>query len=57
MRNMFGGRWISMMGIPPLTFLFIPLIFITMFVQRSKVAKRRRRLGPDAPEAIVGSWL
>ena len=57
MRKMFGGRWISMMGIPPLTFLFIPLIFVTMFVQRAKVAKRRKRLGQNAPEAIVGSWL
>jgi multidrug efflux pump len=57
MRKMYGGTWISMLGIPPLTLLFIPLMFITMFVQRSKVAKRRRRLGPNAPEAIVGSWL
>ena len=57
MRKMYGGTWISMLGIPPFTLLFIPLIFITMFVQRSKVARRRRRLGPDAPEAIVGSWL
>jgi multidrug efflux pump len=57
MRKMYGGKWISMLGIPPLTILFIVLMFITVFVQRGKVARRRRRLGPNAPEAIVGSWL
>jgi multidrug efflux pump len=57
MRKMYGGKWISMLGIPPLTFIFIPLMFITVFVHNRKVARRRRRLGPNAPEAIVGSWL
>jgi multidrug efflux pump subunit AcrB len=57
MQKMYGGKWISMLGIPPLTIIFIPLMFVTMFVQRAKVTKRRRRLGPNAPEAIVGSWL
>ena len=32
-------------------------MFITVLVHNRKVAKRRRRLGPDAPKAIVGSWL
>ncbi|MBS1932635.1 MAG: efflux RND transporter permease subunit, partial [Bacteroidetes bacterium] len=57
MRKMYGGTWISMLGIPPLTILFIPLMFITMFVHRAKVARRRKKLGPGAPEALVGSWL
>ncbi len=29
MRRHYGGRWISFMGIPPLTLLFIPLMIIT----------------------------
>jgi multidrug efflux pump subunit AcrB len=57
MQKMYGGKWISMLGIPPLTILFIPLMFVTVFVQRAKVAKRRKRLGPGAPKEIVGSWL
>jgi multidrug efflux pump len=57
MQKMYGGKWISVLGIPPLTLLFIPLMFITIFVHLAKVAKRRRRLGHGAPEEIVGSWL
>ncbi|MBS1916322.1 MAG: efflux RND transporter permease subunit [Bacteroidetes bacterium] len=57
MRRMYGGTWISMLGIPPFTILFIPLMFITMFVHRAKVARRRKKLGQGAPEALVGSWL
>jgi multidrug efflux pump len=57
MQKMYGGKWISVLGIPPLTLLFIPLMFITVFVHLAKVAKRRRRLGAGAPKEIVGSWL
>ncbi len=58
MRRMYGGKWISMMGIPPLTFLFIPLILVSTYVQRRKVSKRRRRADPKTTnEAFVGSWF
>jgi multidrug efflux pump len=57
MRRMYGGTWISMLGIPPLTLIFIPLMFITVFIHNRKVTKRKRRLGPNAPAALVGSWL
>jgi multidrug efflux pump len=58
MRRMYGGKWISMMGIPPLTFLFIPLILVSTYVQRRKVSKRRRRVDPKTTnEAFVGSWF
>jgi ABC-type Fe3+ transport system permease subunit len=43
MRNMYGGKWVSMMGIPPLTLVFLPMVFATMIRQRMKVARRRRR--------------
>ena len=57
MRNMYGGKWISMMGIPPLTLLFIPLMIITAIRHRRDVERRRRRLGNNANEAFIGSWL
>jgi multidrug efflux pump subunit AcrB len=58
MRNMYGGKWISMLGIPPLTLAFIPLMFITMFRHRRDVARRRRKYkGKDVGEAFIGSWL
>ncbi len=58
MRRMYGGKWISIMGIPPLTFLFIPLMLVTTYVQRRKVTKRRRKVDPTTTnEAFVGSWF
>jgi multidrug efflux pump subunit AcrB len=60
MRNMYGGKWISFMGIPPLTLLFIPLMFITMVRHNYKVSRRRRKLAgkPEkANEAFIGSWF
>jgi len=30
MRRMFGGRWISMLGIPPFTFIFIYLVLVNV---------------------------
>ncbi|MGC4233463.1 MAG: efflux RND transporter permease subunit [Niabella sp.] len=59
MQKQYGGKWISFMGIPPAIFLFIPLMFRTMFKQRRKVAARRKKLAgdPNASEAFVGSWL
>ncbi len=58
MRRMYGGKWISIMGIPPLTFLFIPLMLVTTYVQRRKVTKRRRKVDSTTTnEAFVGSWF
>jgi multidrug efflux pump len=58
MRNMYGGKWISMMGIPPLIFLFIPLMVVTMVVQGFKRRRRRRRLQNErVNEAFIGSWF
>lgn len=59
MRNMFGGKWISFLGIPPLTLVFIPLMVAAMIRQRIKVNRRRRKLKNDssANEAFIGSWL
>jgi multidrug efflux pump len=58
MRQMYGGTWISMLGIPPLTILFIPLMFITIIVHWIKVNRRRRELaGQKVNEAWIGSWF
>jgi multidrug efflux pump subunit AcrB len=59
MRRMYGGRWISMMGIPPLTFLFLPLIVITLFAHRISRKKRAQKLegNEKVNEAFIGSWF
>jgi multidrug efflux pump len=59
MRNMYGGKWISFMGIPPLIFLFMPLMIITAIRHRRDVRRRQRRLQNDtaASKTWNGSWL
>jgi multidrug efflux pump len=57
MRNMYGGKWVSLLGIPPLTLLFIPLMIITMINQRWRVNRRRARLRGKASETFIGSWF
>lgn len=58
MRRMFGGKWISMLGIPPLTILFIPLMIYTTYRQRVKVTRRKRKADPKTTnESFTGSWF
>ncbi|GAC1586535.1 MAG: efflux RND transporter permease subunit [Ginsengibacter sp.] len=57
MRKQFGGRWISMLGIPPLTILFIPLMIYSTIKQKRIVAKRKERLGDKVDEKFLGSWF
>lgn len=57
MQRQFGGKWISIMGIPPLTLLFIPLMFVTMFIHNAQVKRRRRKLGNKVGERWIGSWF
>jgi multidrug efflux pump subunit AcrB len=56
MRRMFGGKWISMLGIPPLTLLFMPLMVITLVKHRRDV-KRRKGRGVRANDNWNGSWF
>lgn len=57
MQRQFGGKWISMLGIPPFVILFIPLMFITMLRHQFQVRKRRRKMGNVANEKWIGSWF
>lgn len=57
MRRHYGGRWISMLGIPPLTLLFIPLMVISAFKHRRAVARRKKKLGAEINEKFTGSWF
>ena len=58
MRRMYGGKWISFLGIPPLTLIFLVLMLVTMI--RHWFDKRRRRsklTGKRVNEAFIGSWF
>lgn len=59
MRRMYGGKWISILGIPPMTLLFIPLMVITMVQHRREVGRRRSKLGDNdkVNKAFIGSWF
>ena len=56
MRRMFGGKWISMLGIPPFTLLFMPLMIIAAIRHRRDVRRRKARLN-STDEKWVGSWF
>jgi multidrug efflux pump subunit AcrB len=57
MRRAFGGKWVSFLGLPPLTLLFIPLSIAASLIHRRKVALRRKRLKGKADETWIGSWF
>jgi len=46
-----------MLGIPPLTLLFIPLMIITMIRHRVEVNRHFRRLNGQASETWIRSWF
>jgi multidrug efflux pump subunit AcrB len=56
MRKMFGGTWISFLGIPPFTFIFLFLMVAAMIKQKIKVKARKNKL-QNAGETFVGSWF
>ena len=59
MRRMYGGKWISFLGIPPLTLLFIPLTIATSIKHGYEVKRRRQKLKDNngASETWVRSWF
>jgi len=58
MRRMFGGKWISMMGIPPLTIIFLFLMVATWIKHLFDVSRRKKKLlGERVNRSFVGSWF
>jgi multidrug efflux pump len=59
MRRHWGGKWISFLGIPPFTIIFLILMFISVFRHSSEVAARRKRLQGrrGASETWIKSWF
>jgi hypothetical protein len=57
MRRQYGGKWISILGIPPLTLLFIPLMFVTMIIHNIQAKRRKRKMGNELSERFTGSWF
>ena len=59
MRKMYGGKWISFMGIPPLTFIFFLFMIATLIVQKIKHVGRAKRLKnvKTVDKAFIGSWF
>ncbi len=60
MRRVFGGKWVSFMGIPPLTFIFlIIMIPVTLVVHLMDVRRRRMRLATSTKvnKSFIGSWF
>lgn len=57
MRRMFGGKWISIMGIPPLTIIFMLLMIVTSIKHGFEVRRRRKVQGPGVNETFLGSWF
>ena len=59
MRRHWGGKWISFLGIPPFTIIFLILMFISIFRHSAEVAARRRRLQGrrGADETWIKSWF
>jgi len=60
MRRLFGGKWVSFVGIPPLTLVFLFIMLPYTLIWRSiEKARRRRKLkdDPNAGEAFIGSWF
>ena len=58
MRKMFGGKWISMLGVPPLTFIFLPLMVVALLRHRIQRKRRAKKLeGQPVNDAFIGSWF
>ena len=57
MRRMFGGKWVSMMGIPPLTIIFMLMMIVTSLWHSFVDVPRRRRKNGQANDTFNRSWL
>ena len=59
MRALFGGKWISFLGIPPFTIIFLLLMVVALIknrVKRKNRIKKYKQL-PTVNDAFLGSWF
>ncbi len=56
MQRQWGGKWISMLAIPPLTPIFLILMLVTLFRHWLEVKRRKNRM-PDETIEWNGSWF
>jgi multidrug efflux pump len=59
MRRIFGGKWVSLMGIPPLTIIFMLMMLVTSaWHSWVDVPRRRRKLaGQNVDNKFIKSWF
>ncbi|HET6254535.1 MAG TPA: efflux RND transporter permease subunit [Puia sp.] len=60
MRRHWGGKWVSFVAIPPLTIIFILMVFISLIRHGREVAVRRRRArlaNRPVDETWIRSWF
>lgn len=59
MRRMYGGKWVSMLGIPPFTIIFMFMMMATSaYHSWVEVPRRRRKLtGQRVNNAFIKSWF
>jgi len=59
MRRHWGGKWVSFVAIPPLTIIFLLMVFISMIRHGSEARSRRRRAMQRGTidETVIKSWL
>lgn len=57
MRRLFGGKWVSMMGIPPLTIIFLLMMIFTSIWHSFVDVPRRRRKNGRENDTFNRSWL
>src|SRR6202000_1483150 len=60
MRRHWGGKWVSFLGIPPVSIFFLLLMFVSLIRHGSEVAVRRRRArlaNRPVDETWIKSWF
>jgi multidrug efflux pump subunit AcrB len=58
MRRMFGGKWISVLGVPPFSILFLLLMIVVAIKHSFEVRRRKMKLRDERVNAaFLGSWF
>ncbi|MBL7697222.1 MAG: efflux RND transporter permease subunit [Chitinophagaceae bacterium] len=58
MRRMFGGKWISILGIPPMSILFLLFMIVVAIKHSFDVRRRKWKLrDQQVDRKFIGSWF